>query len=153
MDGNTTARHPPHGHELRKGRYSIPNRVYLITAVTAERAPVFAEFAAARAAVRGLRDAGVARLAETLAFVVMPDHVHWLLQLTERGTLPAAVRLYKAKVSVMLGRKVWQRGFHDHALRREEDLRTVARYVVANPLRAGLAENVGDYPHWDAVWL
>jgi hypothetical protein len=29
----------------------------------------------------------------------------------------------------------------------------VARYIVANPLRAGLVEHLGDYPLWDAVWL
>jgi len=29
----------------------------------------------------------------------------------------------------------------------------VARYIVANPLRAGLVESVRDYPHWDAIWL
>ncbi|MFV3290267.1 transposase, partial [Pseudomonas sp. NY11955] len=29
----------------------------------------------------------------------------------------------------------------------------VARYIVANPIRAGLVSRVGDYPHWDAVWL
>jgi hypothetical protein len=38
-------------------------------------------------------------------------------------------------------------------LRRDEDLRAVARYVILNPVRAGLVQRVGDYPHWDAVWL
>lgn len=47
----------------------------------------------------------------------------------------------------------WQKGFHDHALRKEEDLTATARYIVANPLRAGLVQRVGDYPHWDAIWL
>ena len=42
---------------------------------------------------------------------------------------------------------------HDRALRRDEDLLAVARYIVANPLRAGLVRRVGDYPLWDAVWL
>ena len=23
----------------------------------------------------------------------------------------------------------------------------------ANPLRAGLVTRIGDYPHWDAIWL
>jgi putative transposase len=32
-------------------------------------------------------------------------------------------------------------------------LRNLARYVVANPLRAGLVDSIRDYPHWDAVWL
>lgn len=48
---------------------------------------------------------------------------------------------------------VWGRGFHDRALRREENLRAVARYIVANPLRAGLVGNVLDYPYWNCVWL
>jgi len=29
----------------------------------------------------------------------------------------------------------------------------MARYIVMNPKRAGLVERVGDYPHWDAIWL
>jgi REP element-mobilizing transposase RayT len=48
---------------------------------------------------------------------------------------------------------VWQPGYHDHAVRQDEDLRAMARYVVANPVRAGLVKDIGDYPHWDAVWL
>jgi len=54
-----------------------------------------------------------------------------------------------------LGRtgKVWQSGFHDHALRHEEDLKAAARYLVANPLRAGLVKSLRDYPFWNAVWL
>lgn len=51
------------------------------------------------------------------------------------------------------GLPVWQRGFHDHALRKEEDMQEIARYVVANPLRAGLVGLLGEYPWWDAEWL
>ena len=47
----------------------------------------------------------------------------------------------------------WQDGFHDHALRKEDDLIDVARYIVANPVRAGLVRKVGDYSLWDAKWL
>jgi len=32
-------------------------------------------------------------------------------------------------------------------------LRRVARYVVANPMRAGLVKQIGDYPLWDAIWV
>jgi hypothetical protein len=48
---------------------------------------------------------------------------------------------------------VWERAYHDHALRREEDVVGLARYIVANPIRAGLATRVCDYPFWNAVWL
>ena len=143
----------PHGKNLRKGRVSLPNQIYLVTAVTASRKPVFASFDAARLAVRCFHDKDVEHQAQTLAFVVMPDHIHWLLQIAESGDLSSAVRLYKAKVTMRLGQNLWQRGFHDHALRSDEDMRDVAQYIIANPVRASLVRSVGDYPHWDAIWL
>ena len=143
----------PHGKNLRKGRVSLPNQAYLVTIITASRQPVFTSFIAARVAVRCFHDKDVVRQAQTLAFVVMPDHVHWLLQLEEEGSLSEIVRVYKAKVSLILQQRIWQRGFHDHALRDDEDLHDIARYIVANPLRSGLAKSIGEYPHWDAIWL
>ena len=89
----------------------------------------------------------------------MPDHVHWLFQLGEAGTLSSVVKGFKARsaqrVNGYLDRQgaLWQKGFYDHAVRKEEDIRGIARYIVANPLRAGLVENIGDYPLWDAIWL
>ena len=100
-----------------------------------------------------MHEESVVSAAETLAFVVMPDHVHWLVQLKDGERLGEVVRRLKARVSSVLGVPVWQRGFHDHALRKDEDVAGVARYVVANPVRAGIVRRVGEYPHWDAVWL
>ena len=142
-----------HGCDLRRGRYSETGRVYLLTLVCADRAAEFGEFSAARTAVRAMHQAAVEAVAETLAFVVMPDHVHWLIQLRDDIALGEVVRRYKACATHALGRKLWQRGFHDHALRHDEDLVSVARYIVANPVRAGLVRHAGDYPHWDAAWL
>jgi len=48
---------------------------------------------------------------------------------------------------------LWTRSYHDHALRTDEALRDAGRYLVANPIRAGLVNNIGMYPYWDAVWL
>ena len=104
-------------------------------------------------AARCLYDETITRHADTLAFVVMPDHLHWLLQLGELSSLSETVRLYKARISLLLGRGIWQDGFHDHAVRAEENLADVARYMVANPLRAGLCDKIGNYPYWNAIWL
>ncbi len=59
------------------------------------------------------------------------------------------------QINLAFGRtqRLWQPGFHDRALRAEEDRLAAARYIVANPLRAGLVRRVADYPHWDCVWL
>ena len=143
----------PHGKNLRKGRVSLPNHAYLVTIVTKSRLPVFNSFSTARIAVRCFHDNGVEKHAQTLAFVVMPDHIHWLIQMTDGGNLPEMIRLYKAKVSVLLQQRIWQRGFHDHGVRQEDDLLALARYVVANPKRAGLVDSVAQSPHWHSAWL
>jgi putative transposase len=142
-----------HGNDLRKGRVSLPGQVYHITAVTFDREPVFSDLRPARVLVGALREAQVRDEATTLAFVIMPDHMHWLMQLGANASLAKVVGAVKAVTAHAIGRRIWQDGFHDHALRQAEDLAEVARYIVANPVRAGLVERVGDYPHWDAVWL
>ena len=83
----------------------------------------------------------------------MPDHLHWLLELGADDSLSSVVGRIKSVTAHRLGGSVWQQGFHDHALRKDEDLAATARYVVANPLRKGLVSNIGVYPHWDAMWL
>ncbi len=143
----------PHAKDLRKGRVSETGRIYLITAVTLGRKPVFSDFHAARNLIHVLRAEHETGCAKTLAFVVMPDHWHWLMELGAGVSLSRVVGRIKSVASHRLGGGIWQPGFHDHALRKDEDLAATARYVVANPLRKGLVSNIGDYPHWDAIWL
>ena len=142
-----------HSNDLRKGRMSLPGHIYHITTATDQRLPVFSDLPAARLLISALREAQTREDATTLAFVVMPDHLHWLMQLGSRGSLAQVIGAVKAATAHRIGRRIWQDGFHDHALRQEEDMTKIARYIVANPLRAHLVERLGDYPHWDAVWL
>jgi putative transposase len=142
-----------HAHRLRSGRHSQSGQIYMITVVTAERQRVFEQFSAARTLIGYLKTENDLQRANTVAFVVMPDHLHWLMQLGESATLSQVVRGVKSLTSHRLGYPVWQRGYHDHAVRHDEDLKAMSRYVIANPIRAGLVSSVGDYPHWDAVWI
>ena len=95
----------------------------------------------------------------TWCWVAMPDHFHWLFELSAGADLSSTVQKAKSLTARCLRKSgsvagpVWQRGFHDRAIRKDENLRAAARYVIANPLRAGLAESIGDYPFWDAAWL
>jgi REP element-mobilizing transposase RayT len=131
----------------------------LVTTVTHGRRPLFEDPYLARIMVRTLRNLSGEGICATHAFVLMPDHVHWLIALSA-GTLAGLVARAKSRsareINVQLskqGSPVWQRGFHDHALRRDEDVRAVARYVVANPVRAGIVGSVRNYPWWDAEWV
>ena len=94
-----------------------------------------------------------------LAWVLMPDHAHWLIQLGEKNTLGLVVNRIKSASARLANRvlarqgALWQSAYHEHALRSDEDLRAVARYLVANPLRAKLVQRIENYPFWDAVWI
>ncbi|WP_433740180.1 REP-associated tyrosine transposase [Pseudomonas putida] len=146
------------GCHLRKGRYSESGRIYLITAVTHERQPVFSDWRSARLLVEQLREADETEIVTSMAWVVMPDHLHWLLQL-QQGSLAELMCRIKSRssrsINLMQGvqHRLWQRGYHDRALRRDEDLKATARYIIMNPLRAGLVTRIGDYPLWDAIWI
>jgi len=150
------------GHRaLRRGRVSLAEHVYLVTATTVGRGRerVFVDFGNACLAARCFGNKDLLGDATLLAWVLMPDHAHWLLRLGERDSLGVVVnRLKSASARVVnrrLGRRgsLWAPAYHDHGLREEDDLRAAARYVVANPVRGGLVGRVGDYPFWDAVWL
>lgn len=149
-----------HSSSLRRGRFSAANNIYLITMVTHERRKIFESLQSARLVVNQLSGIDAEDLASTLAFVVMPDHVHWFCQLGDAMTLSRVVQKVKSGVTRALRRQtinvsgpVWQDGFHDHAIRKDEDLKTVCRYIIANPVRAGLVTTAREYSHWDCIWL
>jgi len=94
----------------------------------------------------------------SLAFVVMPDHFHWLLQLSGNKSLQQIVNSLKGRSArkintIQRGRgRVWQGGYHDRAIRRFEDIEVAANYLIENPVRAGLVSDRRDYPYWGSVW-
>lgn len=145
---------------MRIGRVSEENRIYLITSVTHNRNPFFENLETGRILVRSMQYFHTIQRVNSMAYVVMPDHVHWLFQLNVSQRLDSLMCAFKGYTSLKICRHlnapgivVWQAGYHDHAIRIEEDVKSVARYIVANPLRAGLVNKIGDYPLWDAAWL
>ncbi len=155
----------PHSNVLRKGRYSENNRIYLVTTVTDQRQQVFKHFDLGRMLVQAMRKQHQQQNVDSLAFVIMPDHLHWLFALRNDSNLAKVMQSVKGgsakqiqktlrdRGEITKNQVLWQDGYHDRAVRKEQDLLKLARYIVANPLRAGLVSNIGDYPLWDAVWL
>ncbi len=155
----------PHGKDLRKGRYSENNQIYLVTTVTHQRQKVFTDFSRGRLVVHAMRHQHQQQKVNSLAFVIMPDHIHWLFALQNQSSLAEVIRSVKGRSSnqiqkirrerneIATKQALWQDGYHDHAVRKEEDLQQLARYIVANPLRAGIVNKIANYPLWDATWL
>lgn len=97
------------------------------------------------------------RKSDLMAVCVMPDHVPLLLAPAVENLIDLIGRwksytTHLVKVQEKIGR-LWQRSFYDHGLRKEEDLVKVAEYIVSNPVRKGLVENVKDYPFVWHKWM
>ncbi|AWH53648.1 transposase [Stenotrophomonas sp. ESTM1D_MKCIP4_1] len=144
-------------HRLRLGRRSIIGQVYVLSTTTHQRSRL-SESAAASGCVidqfRYLEDRG---LVQPLAWVVMPDHVHWMFELHASDLADIARRL-KSSSALALNRlrgfqkTVWQPGYFDHAVRAEDSLARQASYIMGNRVRAGLAKQIGEYPYAWSVW-
>jgi REP element-mobilizing transposase RayT len=103
--------------------------------------------------------------ASLMDFIVMPNHVHGIIAIQNeniliagaaccaptkgsnkskpgRGSLSVIVRSYKSAVTRCIhdnnsadNNKIWQRGFYEHTIRNEEELKSVIEYIKLNPAR------------------
>lgn len=143
---------------LRRGRQSLSGAVYFLTMCTERRN---------RGLENGLVSASLLDHAQPIdgnwslrAAVVMPDHVHLLVDLIASSELSEAVRLFKGRTAPVLRRHdmKWQRGYFDHRLRMNEDVLPVFLYIFLNPYRAGLMPDDQRWPGYfcspdDWVWF
>jgi len=108
---------------------------------------------------QALGSASLWRDAEPLCWVLMPDHMHVLLALGQAESLSRLIQRGKCVTAGIAnegegrGGPVWMTGFHDRGVRCEAALLPLARYLIANPVRAGLVQRVTEYPYWDCVWV
>jgi putative transposase len=98
-----------------------------------------------------LRRTAIDEQFDVIAYCFMPDHVHLLVQgASDTSDLKEFLRIFKQRSGFSwtqaTGRPLWQRGYFEHVLRGDEDTLNAARYVLANPVRAGLTTSPSDYP-------
>jgi REP element-mobilizing transposase RayT len=80
------------------------------------------------------------------AWCVMPNHVHVVLRPFVRWKLPPIIHSWKSftakHANGLLGRSgsFWQREYYDHLVRNDAEYLRVVRYVVNNPMKAGLKD-------------
>jgi putative transposase len=104
-----------------------------------------------------LRTAGEHQFA-VLAHCYMPDHIHLVLQgEAVTSDLRRFVKVSKQRVDyafrTKLGaRTTWQEGYYERVLRSDQATDVVVRYVLENPVRAGLVKRAEDYPFSGAIF-
>ena len=79
-------------------------------------------------------------------YVVMPNHIHMILFVDEavslgtskapspaNSVIPHFVSTFKRFVHRDIGKKIFQRSYHDHVIRGEKDYRKIWQYIDGNP--------------------
>ena len=146
---------------------------FFVTIGTEDRAKWFVQPQLVTYCIDALRLSCEAAGFDLLAYCFMPDHVHLLVETEAEGNdLIRLIHRFKQRTGWWFRNRyaagglkasptgpserpgLWQKSFHDHILRGEEAADEVIRYILENPVRAGLAASVGDYSYaWSAQGL
>ncbi len=89
-------------------------------------------------------------------YVIMPNHIHLIIFISgyekglmwhENGTMWASsptttpqsisqlIKSFKTLVTKQIGYSIWQRSFHDHIIRNEQEYQKIWQYIDTNPLK------------------
>ncbi|MCM8535339.1 MAG: transposase [Lentisphaeraceae bacterium] len=96
---------------------------------------------------------------DILSYVIMPNHVHMLIK-TQKAPLTKILHSWKSYTSKKIYQKlqestfdihtisknIWQEEYWDTFIRDEAHLNKVLAYIADNPIKAGLVNNISDYP-------
>jgi putative transposase len=150
----------------RYRRARVSGAVYFFTLVTFDRRPFLVEPESRRLLRQAWQLTHAERPFESLALVLLPDHMHCLWQLPEGdGDFSTRWRLIKGRFTVgyagaghglprpspsraRVGEQtVWQRRFWEHLIRDQEDLKRHVDYIHYNPVKHGHAQRAADWPY------
>ena len=138
--------------------YACGSSVFFLTLCVKPRRPVFSSALINRQIVMEVTKLQEESFWGVYLYCIMPDHIHLIVNPGSKG-LAEAVKRFKGRLCVFWrlhgdGMSLWQDGYFDHVLRSSESYTDKCRYVMENPVRAGLAKAADEY-EWTgslAVW-
>jgi REP element-mobilizing transposase RayT len=125
---------------------------YALTVITFGRLKAFTAHQSVKLVRSQFERAADEKKFEILVDCYMPDHLHMVVGgLADDSDFKAFVKLAKQYsgycYAQMHGReKLWHKGAYDHIIRDDVDLLDRIRYIVNNPVAAGLVARAEDYP-------
>ena len=141
-----------------------PGGMFFFTIVAAKRRPILTADPARPLLRQAIREAQNARPFEIIATVLLPDHLHLLMQLPPNdGDFSTRISHFKARFTnewlkhggseveptanerIEGRRGVWQQRFFEHMIRDDTDLGAHLDYIHFNPVKHGL---VTAPKHW-----
>ncbi len=143
-------------------RYYIPGAIIFITGVTHHRLPYLRKEADVALFFDTLRRVQQIHPFHLLAYVILPDHFHWLMQVeNESGNFSDVMHSikrnftlnYKKAHDMTRSLTLWQARFWDHVIRNEADLEKHFDYIHWNPVKHGFVQYPEEWPystyrHW-----
>jgi putative transposase len=130
-------------HRLQGFDYRNADHAYFVT-ICAQSGNPFTDEHLAQEVMVSLQWLRAHRDVILYAYCLMPNHLHLLLRSGDEsrtlGTVMGAFKTFTTRQSWKLGYKgvLWQARFYDHIMRRSEDGRRIATYILENPVRKGL---------------
>jgi putative transposase len=142
----------PHRHTPRLSTFDYRGSYrYSLTMCTYRRRPLFTSTANVERALLQISRSAERQRFEILAYCFMPDHLHLLAggetsASDAKRFIDLAKQLSGYAHRQATGDHLWQRSSWDRILRMQDDTTTVMRYLLMNPVRAGLVDRPLDYP-------
>lgn len=131
-------------------RYDIPGHPVFLTIVTHERRPWLADYACVETLLESMRWAKTEYPFRHVAHVILPDHLHWILEPKSGTRCPDLIGAMKRDATWRLKEAgltgpFWQKRFYDHVIRDEDDFGRHLDYVHFNPVKHGYASRAAEY--------
>jgi putative transposase len=124
---------------------------YFLTFCTHNRLQHFARPDVVDVALMHLSQVAASYDIALVAYCFMPDHVHLLVEgrsesADGRRFIAQAKQASGYACRYLCAPRLWQRYGYEHVLRTSDATLAVARYILENPVRAGLVVQPEDYP-------
>ena len=126
--------------------------IYFITIVVEHRRNLFNDPRLAQAILHVLLEQRERLRFNLYCYCLMPDHFHGLIGCGASGlTLGRICGAFKSVSTRQYWQwhqgRLWQRRFHDHIIRGEEEFYETRAYIMMNPVRKGLVTTPEEWPY------
>ena len=137
-------------------RYYVPNAIIFITCVTRDRLPYLRDELDVQLLLETMRRVQVVHPFQLLAYVILPDHFHWLMRANSNldtfSTVLHSVKRnytlnYKSAHQLGTTLNLWQARFWDHVIRDESDFKNHFDYIHWNPVKHSYVTRPEDWSH------
>ena len=137
-------------------RYYIPNAYIFITCATKDRIPYLESDENVKLFWKTSRRVHDIHPFNIFAYVILPDHFHWLMQVEHQSGNFSQVmhsfkwnftRNYKKQYKISGSLSLWQPRYWDHVIRDQQDLHKHFDYIHWNPVKHYLVESPGEWIH------